>query len=246
MKFLTATISNAGGRNINQDDLQFVLLNTAACWVVADGLGGHRGGESASRIAVKKILTSFKSRPILSPEAIKQHLNSANNSILKLQEENPDLFSMRTTVTLLISDYNAVLWAHIGDSRLYHFRSGRIIFQTKDHSVPQALAAAGDIRPDEIRFHEDRNRLLHSLGQKGELRPTILQQKQPLQRGDAFLLCTDGFWEYVTETEMEVDFAMANHPNDWLKRMEKRILERARAEFDNYSATAVFVENAHK
>ncbi len=239
MKFLTAVLSKPGGREENQDNCDHLLSDQAGCWVLADGLGGHRGGSLASRVAVEKMCLSFSTFPEISSAALKLHLQAAQNSILEQQEENPRFFSMRTTAVILVSDFQSVQWAHIGDSRLYHFRSGRIIFQTKDHSVPQAMANAGDISPEDIRFHEDRNRLLRTLGNEEDFRPEIREAPFPLRDGDAFLLCTDGFWEYVTETEMSVDFARSAEPAGWLEKMEARILERAEADHDNYSAIAI-------
>ncbi len=241
MQFMTATISKPGGRKQNQDYCHYSMKDQTFCWVLADGLGGHRGGEIASRLAADNILESFDANPGISSSALKKHLETAQAAIIKRQEEEPMLFSMRTTIVILIADLQSAMWAHIGDSRLYFFRSGRIIFQTKDHSVPQAMADAGDIAPEEIRLHEDRNRLLRALGKEGDLRPVILEEPCSLQDGDKFLLCTDGFWEYVTETEMEVDLAKSNNPDEWLQKMELRIQERAKKGHDNYSAIAVFV-----
>ncbi|RLC07395.1 MAG: serine/threonine-protein phosphatase [Deltaproteobacteria bacterium] len=241
MKFLTSILSKAGGRKENQDHCDYLVSDHGACWVLADGLGGHRGGEVASRLAVENTLGSFRPEPEISSAALKKHIQTAQDAIIHHQEEDPRLFFMRTTVVILITDFQSVLWAHIGDSRLCHFRSGRIIFQTEDHSVPQAMANAGDITPEEIRFHEDRNRLLRTLGKEDDLRPVIREEPSPLQNSDTFLLCTDGFWEYVTETEMEVDLAKSYNPQEWLEKMETRILERARKDHDNYSAIGISV-----
>jgi len=150
---------------------------------------------------------------------------------------------MRTTLALLISDLRLALWAHVGDSRIYHFRDGRIAHQTADHSVPQMLANAGDISPDDIRGHIDRSRLLQALGQDEPVRATVLESPVQLESGDAFLLCTDGWWEYVTELEMQIDLAKSAGPDDWLGYMMDRILSRAEGEFDNYTALGVFVTN---
>jgi len=240
-EFTTASVSDTGGRKNNEDFHGHLTLQNGGCWVVADGLGGHRGGEVASKLAVEEILESFKDHPEASPSALRRHLEVANQAIISHQEEKSSLSSMRTTVVLLVIESDRVLWAHLGDSRLYHFRNGRIIFQTSDHSVPQAMANAGDILPEEIRFHEDRNRLLRVLGKEDDFRPEIEQQEHSVRQGDVFLLCTDGFWEYVLEAEMEEDLSASNRIEEWLKMMEARILERADEKHDNYTATAVSV-----
>lgn len=85
---------------------------------------------------------------------------------------------MRTTLVILISDFRRAIWAHAGDSRLYWLKKGSIWIQTKDHSVPQRLCDAGEITPDEIRFHEDHSRLLRSLGARTEIRPSLSGEPQ--------------------------------------------------------------------
>ncbi len=243
MKYTTAMVSNIGGRSQNQDYCAFREKSPFTCWVVADGLGGHKGGEVASCIATETILDEFEKNPEISAEALVRYIKYAQDSIISKQEEEPKLFSMRTTVVILIADSKNAIWSHIGDSRLYHFSNGQIIFQTKDHSVPQAMFDAGDITYNEIRHHEDRNRLLRSLGHEGNLRPAVEKIVHPVRSGDAFLLCTDGFWEYVTEIEMVADLVKSGSPDEWLYWMASRITARAEEKCDNYTAIAVFAED---
>jgi PPM family protein phosphatase len=240
MPFMTEAVSRIGGRELNEDSYGFLEMNQAACWVVADGLGGHQGGETASRIAVDAILNSFRARPELSAAALQRHLDAAQQAIVQAQKAQPALATMRTTIVILLTDSKRALWAHVGDSRLYYLENGRIESYTKDHSVVQAMVNAGELPASRIRHHEDRNRVLRSLGNSdNDLRPTILPSPRTLHNGAAFLLCTDGFWENVTEPEMEVDFAKAERVQDWLMLMEHRLLERAPADNDNYTAIAV-------
>ena len=105
---------------------------------------------------------------------------------------------MRTTAVVLCTEGNRGTALHIGDSRFYHFRNGKIISQTKDHSVPQMLAMAGEISEHEIRRHPDRNRLLRALGDENE-EVRFVRSDFEIKEGDAFLLCSDGFWEEVEE-----------------------------------------------
>ena len=149
---------------------------------------------------------------------------------------------MRSTAVVLLLDDAKALWAHLGDTRLYHFANGHIVFQTRDHSVPQAMVDARDIGYDDIRHHEDRNRLTRSLGNDGKVRTTLLGQSVALGKGDAFLMCTDGFWEFVTENVMEATLAESETPEKWLVKMETILLGNAPAGHDNYTATAIFVE----
>lgn len=242
MSFKTSLICKIGGKEDNQDHADYVILKKkhAACWVVADGLGGHRGGETAAKTAVEVILKSFRKNPECSAAAISQHLNAAQAEIVRLQQENPRLSRMRTTVVMMVSDFKHVLWAHVGDSRLYRLQNGVIDFQTKDHSLPQAMASEGEITPDQVRTHRERNVLLRTMGQLEIFRPQVYQEKQLLTGGNAFLLCTDGFWEHVLEAEMEMDYAKTKTPGKWLRKMEKRLLGKVKRDFDNYTAMAVY------
>jgi serine/threonine protein phosphatase PrpC len=238
MRFVSARLSERGGRKVNEDACASQASNGLECWVLADGLGGHTGGEVASRLCVEEILGAFGREPLLSAEALNRHIAAAQSALAARQGASEDLAEMRSTVVVLV----AALWAHVGDSRLYHLRGGRIIAQTQDHSVPQMLAAAGDLPVDLIRHHPDRNRLLRSLGQPGEVKAAIESRPAPLRPGDAFLLCTDGFWELVSETEMEIDFAKSAHPHAWLTLMQERLKKRIAPDGDNYSALGIFVD----
>ena len=238
--FVTEFVSRVGGREHNEDYCAFGEVGPAACWVAADGLGGHRGGELASRSAVEAVLTSFRADPQLSAAALQRHLESAQRAVLQAQTQQPTLSTMRTTIVVLLTDSSRALWAHMGDSRLYCFESGGNVLHTSDHSVVQMMVDAGDLSPDQIRHHEDRNRLLRCLGNLDEeFRPTILPEPRPLYRGTAFLLCTDGFWENVLDAEMQVDLAKAENAAQWLAFMEDRLLERSKESDDNYTAMAV-------
>lgn len=243
MTFQTYTVTHQGGRNINQDAGDFkTLANGTTCWVVADGLGGHGGGEVASELAARTILDTFSQLQSVSVDVLETVLQHAQEAILSEQEQKVELKRMRTTIVILVADQEKAQWLHVGDSRLYLFREGALIEQTKDHSVVQSLADSGSISPADIRHHEDRNRILRSLGNEGDLRPTTRATPFLLQSGDAFLLCTDGFWEYVHEIEMQADYAKARTPEEWIHLMEERLLIRIDDENDNFTAIGVFVE----
>jgi serine/threonine protein phosphatase PrpC len=241
VRFDTAVLSDRGGRVANEDAADFTVLDGFSCWVLADGLGGHAGGGMAAELAVSAALSSFKTDPRCDRETLERCVLAANRAVCDGQGREPRLAEMRSTIVVLVANSSEAMWGHVGDSRLYYFTQGRIQFQTKDHSVPQAMTNAGEITPDQIRHHEDRNRLLRSLGARENLRPAIQTRPQPLEAGDAFLLATDGFWEYVNEIEMENDYARSSNAMEWLKRMQTRLRNRVRGDHDNYSAIGVFV-----
>jgi serine/threonine protein phosphatase PrpC len=242
LRFETAMMSEPGGRRENQDCCDYLVQDAIGCWVLADGLGGHQGGRVAAKIAVSALLDAFRVQPACSKQAVARYLDAANSAIVAAQRCDPALSSMRTTAVMLVCDSRYALWSHVGDSRLYYLRDGLIQFQTRDHTVPQALCDAGKLAPDAIRFHAERNWLLRSLGNaedpEAEPAPSLI----PLKRGDAFLLCSDGLWEYVTESEMEADLAKSRNPAAWLRKLETRVGERAGGRGDNYSAIAVLIQ----
>jgi serine/threonine protein phosphatase PrpC len=209
---------------------------------VADGLGGHRGGETAAKTAVTIIIEAFRQNPECTVQAVNRYLEAAQTEILRLQKEHSRLSRMRTTIVMMVSDGKYILWGHVGDSRLYRLQNGIINFQTKDHSLPQAMVFEGEITPDQLRFHPERNSLLRTVGQADGFRPQVYQAKQLLTDGDAFLLCTDGFWEYVDEKEIEATFGKARSPGKWLRKMERRLKWKARGEYDNYTGMAVWFQ----
>jgi serine/threonine protein phosphatase PrpC len=237
--FETDRLSKRGGRAINQDYCDSATADETVCWIVADGLGGHQGGEVASRAAVQAAIGSFRATPEISRDALERHIASAHAAVQEQQRANPAESDMRTTLSVLIADSRYAIWGHVGDTRLYRFGVRGVVTQTLDHSVPQALVNAGDLSPEGIRGHPDRSRLLRTVGESGPARPTLLPSPEPLTRGDAFLLCTDGYWEHVLELEMIADLAASASPREWLERGEGRLLRRATGEFDNYSAIAV-------
>ena len=153
---------------------------------------------------------------------------------------------MRCTAVLLCVNGAAAAWAHIGDSRLYHFRANLVVSQTLDHSLVQANVNAGNLEAAQIRFHEDRGRILRSLGTAGEIKPAVLPTPARIEAGDAFLLASDGFWEFVLESEMESCLADSSSAQDWLNRMLDILSQRAANtdDHDNYSAIAIRLESA--
>lgn len=241
--YLTASLSRAGGCAINQDRCGAVEgTDGIHAWLVADGLGGHAGGEIAAELAVTAMLDALRQAAAVSPQALTDAIEAAHRQLQARRAETSRLGSMATTLVILLADPTQAVWAHLGDSRLYRFRDGRLVFQTRDHSVPQVLADAGEIPHRAIRRHEDRAKLLRALD--GQAPRPGLSSPIEVRPGDAFLLCSDGFWDYVSETAMAVDLAKAATPAAWLAAMELRLLRVAPPGHDNYTAVAVWREEA--
>jgi serine/threonine protein phosphatase PrpC len=239
--FETATLSAPGGRVDNEDFVGYCMVESSGCWALADGLGGHLGGEVAARLAVDAALASFNEDPSIQDAALNAHMVRANRAVMERQAAEAQLAHMRTTIVMLIASPEAAFWSHAGDSRLYWFRGGKIQEQTLDDSVPQRLVDAGEISAGQIRFHEDRSRLLNSLGAREPVVASNRTMPGAPKISDAFLLASDGFWECVTEPEMENDLTATPNSQEWIQTMEERVKQRALPEHDNYSAIAVRV-----
>jgi PPM family protein phosphatase len=238
-----ASLSSRGGRAENQDRCGDAATPAGRAFVVADGLGGHAGGAVAAAACVEACLDVLKSPGLLGRDRLQAAFEAAQHAVQDAPRRDPAVEGCRTTAVVLEIARGRAIWGHLGDTRLYLFRSGAIAQQTLDHSMPQALVQTGAIRPEEIRRHPERNRLLKSLGGEGEATPTLQGEPIALSAGDAFLLCTDGFWELVTEEEMLAALAGAAGPAEWLDRMEADLVRVASGAHDNYSATAVILHD---
>lgn len=241
MNKIAAMITLSGGRKENQDFVAYHEMTDYGCYLVADGLGGHSGGALASRAVGEGVIEAFKDSPGATREHLKDYLEQACQQMQRLFSCKVEALKPRTTLVLLLTGKDEAVWAHVGDSRLYMFRGGKIFLQTADHSVPWQLASSGEITFNEIRGHEDRNRLLKVFDGKEISRVEYSPASVTLQSGDLFLLCSDGFWEYVHENEMENAFGLAGQPGDYLSALQKLLLPRAPADSDNYTALAVSV-----
>lgn len=223
MKIDVAHYTCRGGHSINEDSY-FV---GGSVFAVADGLGGHANGEEASACAIKYIQENCTGG--FDDQKILEILNGANQAVLDLNSP------ARTTIAAAFVERDEFRYANVGDSRVYYFRNGKLFAQTKDHSVCQALVDMGTLSAEEIRNSEDRSRLLKVLGNEKELNLKKTYPPITIQEGDAFLICSDGFWEFVYEREMEDDFKRAKSTKQWMDDMLKRQLDRAKNEDDNYT-----------
>lgn len=234
------TYTALGNRPENEDSI-FTVQPTpeAAFAVVADGLGGHGGGKAASQIVVQMLGTCYSSNPALPQrEEIEQWLNAVNSEILS-RRNGPN--HMKSTVVCLAVEGERAVWAHIGDSRLYHFADGRLAHFTLDHSMCQLAVQLGEITRAQIPDHPDRSRLLKALGE--ETISPELQKPVVLQPGQhAFLLCTDGLWERLLEEEIGLDLQKSATPGEWLDSLRRRAEKRKWTDVDNNTAAAIFLE----
>ncbi|MEZ4334854.1 MAG: Stp1/IreP family PP2C-type Ser/Thr phosphatase [Myxococcota bacterium] len=211
-----ASLSDVGRlRSVNEDSCDsFVGPDGARLLVVADGMGGHRGGATASREAVAAIGRVFEARGAEAPDrTLLRAIDEANARIFALAEADPELAGMGTTVVALLVDGGGrAAVAHVGDSRCYRWRSGRLEPLTVDHSVVAEMLRRGVLTPEEAAFHPRRNEILRSVG----VLPAVETEVSPvaLEPGDWFLLCSDGLCGVVSDAEIELVLARAPSADD--------------------------------
>ena len=237
MNFKFARYSAIGSRTENEDS--FICEQTGPQQMyaaVCDGLGSHGGGREASHIAVEQLRLMHPTQ-LPTPEEIRSWLDRSNQEILR-RRNGPR--HMKTTAVALFADRGKVIWAHIGDSRLYHFHNGILADATEDHSVCYLSVRLGDITRREIPNHPDKNKLLKALGEE-TIAPEI-HSALTLEPGEhAFLLCSDGLWERLHEDEILLDLHKSATPEQWLFELRARAEMRRCTDVDNNTAVAVFI-----
>lgn len=241
-----AKLSKVGGRKVNEDACDYWSASSLSCCVLSDGLGGHFGGDVASQLVVSSVHERFNKQPECSAHAIQLLLHTADDAIVRKQQKNITLKDMRATAVVLIVDTvrRLAIWGHIGDSRLYCFRKGRVISQTRDHSISQNMVDMGYLKQTEVRTSPTRNQLYAALGNGDSSEVDIFPTEFPIIYEDVFLMCSDGLWEYVEEHEMESMLNSASSAAEWLDVLEKQVLIRGHEKQDNYSAIAIWCKES--
>jgi len=244
-----ALLSRQGGRDYNEDACGHWHGDAQLCCVVADGAGGMGGGDVASKLVVRHIIEQASQAPLSRVDEVHDLIVDSNAQVRRHQRESAEQENMHSTVVALFVDLASgqALWGHAGDSRLYLIREGRIVAQTRDHSMVQGLIDAGVLGPEQARTHPKRSELQSALGTAPEhLLVSTVEAPCRLAPGDAFLLCTDGLWEFVDEAEMTDALDGAQNAQEWLTRLEALVLEHAHARgavaHDNFSAIGVWFD----
>ena len=206
MKFTIFQNSRQGPRPYNQDRLAYSYSKDAMLLVIADGMGGHRHGEVAAQLAVTAMTDAFQrlAMPSLASPAkfLIEHIQQVHDMIDQLAQDQDMLEAPRTTIVAAVVQRGMLYCAHAGDSRLYHFRNGHLLYRTEDHSIVQSMYNKGMISKAEMANHPYRHKIYSCLG--GDVPPKIeLADRQELVEGDTVLLCTDGLWGAVSDQQIK-------------------------------------------
>jgi protein phosphatase len=231
--------SQIGGRSENQDSAGFKDVALGSIIVVCDGMGGGNGGSTASRLAVQTVIDDIsEAKDYHDPvEKLESAIKHANAVIYATGNADASLKGMGTTLTaILISKQSAVV-AHVGDSRVYQLRGGKKVFRTNDHSMVFQMVKQGYITEEEARNHPQSNVILSALGIGEEVVPEIVELSY--NKGDRFVLCTDGFWGAMPEEEF-VRHLSENNPINKILDSTANVVEsigrNSGNEYDNLTA----------
>lgn len=240
--FKYATFTNEGGRQINEDSVGAYVNGQNNCYVLCDGLGGHGMGDVASSLVVKVFENQFyKTDDVVN--FLGQTFSASQDILMAEQKIRNAKSKMKTTGVAIVTDDRNAYVGHIGDSRGYIFYKNKVRTRTLDHSIPQMLVFSREIKESQIRNHPERNMLLRVMGVDWDEPKYELMAPIPLKKCQAFLLCSDGFWELITEKEMCEQLKKATSVEEWLDSMVKIVQTNGEGtNMDNNSAIAVWCQ----
>ena len=204
-------------------------------------MGGHGKGEVASALVVEAVGQIFNSAQKIDEDFLRSAFQLSQEALIDEQIRQDAKTDMKTTAVAMYIDGNKVQWGHVGDSRLYAFAKNKVKLRTLDHSVPQMLVFAREIKEKQIRNHPDRNRLLRVMGIEWEKPMYELAEQTQLEKYQAFLLCSDGFWELIDEKQMCKLLKNSSTVEEWMQAMVEVIKQNGIGKnMDNYTAIALW------
>ncbi|PWU14177.1 MAG: Stp1/IreP family PP2C-type Ser/Thr phosphatase [Bdellovibrio sp.] len=198
-------------RESNQDS--FLINHDLGLFVVADGMGGHSGGEVASQLAVQtveKVFAEPSHRGLPPRELIQKAYEEASHHIFDKAARESQLTGMGTTMVICYVTREGVFLGNVGDSRIYLFQKPYVWQVTEDHSLANEQIRAGVIRSDQVRQFIGRNVITRSVGYERDVIADVLER--PVQKGDLFLMCSDGLSGMVTD--QVIGEVLNQHPNE--------------------------------
>jgi serine/threonine protein phosphatase PrpC len=247
-RMTSSLLTDIGGRATNEDSGRIVrpadpavLAAKGVLVLVADGMGGHLAGEVASRLAADIVQQLYYDNPAGAAQSLEDAFHEANKQIYDAASQKADLKGMGTTCTALVLLAESAICAHVGDSRLYLRRDGRLRRMTEDHSVVQHMIDNGLISCEEARGHPDKNVILRALGTQRQVDVATWDGPMPVAPGDQFLLCSDGLHDLVLDEEIG-DVLDGHCPRDACSLLVA--LAKAHGAQDNITVAVVHVEGS--
>jgi serine/threonine protein phosphatase PrpC len=226
-------------RPVNQD--RYLAMSEVGVFAVFDGVGGRKAGEIASQTAADTVEEAFAAAPTgMSRDLIRRAIQAANRDIYELAQTEPAYGSMATTVALLYLDGNKANIAHAGDSRVYRLSEGGLLRETIDHTDLDDRIRAGLIDPEDATSKEDDHSINRALGVESEVDFEL--KTIDVQRGDRFLLCTDGVYRHLDDAELGRLLRDVDDPQQATDEIRRLVLERGAT--DNLTAVVVQISSA--
>ncbi|MDP6993653.1 MAG: serine/threonine-protein phosphatase [Woeseiaceae bacterium] len=205
MKIEYTKVSALGDRQDNQDRAAVIVSEHAAIMLVFDGMGGHADGAIAAEVGMKTVQNLFTSAslPLLDPQGfLYMALSQAHDEVVKLGQDHEVDLRPRATCAVCLVQETGSWWAHIGDSRIYLMRKGRVVTRSRDHSHVEVLIQEGAITEEEALIHPMRNFVECCIGGDAPVPDMSITRKMPLNDGDVLLACSDGLWSGMSNSEI--------------------------------------------
>jgi serine/threonine protein phosphatase PrpC len=243
MKIEYAKVSALGDRQDNQDRAAVVVSEDAAIMMVFDGMGGHADGAVAAEVGMKTVQEIFTGArlPIFDPQGfLYMALAEAHDEVVKLGVDHAVDFRPRATCAICLIQETGTWWAHIGDSRIYQMRDGRVVTRSRDHSHVEVLIQEGAITEEEALDHPMRNFVECCIGGDAPVPDMSITRKQDLYPGDVLLACSDGLWSGMNDEEIaEISTRTTMSLAENLKSLSMKALTMNAPYSDNTTGTAL-------
>jgi serine/threonine protein phosphatase PrpC len=242
-----ADLSLIGHRDENQDRVAIADAEGTVLLAVVDGMGGHADGARAAEVAIRTLLNEFweVSRPLFDPEGF-LHLSvgRAHDAVVSLGQGLPPEIRPRATCAVCLVQGSSAYWAHVGDSRVYHLRGGKVLDRTRDHSHVELLLRAGRITERQAQGHPMRNYVECCIGGDPMLPEMTLSGRRALLPGDVLMLCSDGLWSGVPDEQIGTLGSPAVRPlREELLALGEQAVTNSAPYADNTTAAAVRLMN---
>ncbi len=225
--------TNVGGHEPNCDYAQVIEHDDQVLIVLSDGLNGLPSGDQASKIITDAAMEAF-----LQGESPASVCHIANRKFREMQFDNVDLRRAGATLCVVKIADGRCSWANVGDSHIYHFSNGALVHHSVDDTPTYKAFLRGELDYEGIREQDGRTGMTVCVGQKETIEPH--EEEFAMEEGDAILVCSDGLWEYVYETEMLIDLHKSFHAEDWAKKMLLRATQRSHLKGDNITLVTYF------
>jgi serine/threonine protein phosphatase PrpC len=243
MQIEYAKVSALGDRKDNQDRAAVVVSENAALMLVFDGMGGHSDGARAAETGLKVVQELFMAatQPIFDPQGfLYMVLSRAHDEVVRIGQDVAVDFRPRATCAVCLVQEGGTFWAHIGDSRIYQVRDGKVLTRSRDHSHVEVLIQEGAISEEEAQDHPMRNFVECCIGGDAPVPDMSITHKMPLHVGDVLLACSDGLWSGLSDDDMaQIGAPGEDNIADNLKALSIRALEVNSPYSDNTTGTAL-------